>query len=82
MVSVLVSSAVDRGFEPRTGQTKEYNIGICCFSAKHDILPRAVARGTMKALSDNPWWKQYKYITVAFIYRFCIWVIISERINY
>jgi hypothetical protein len=35
MVSVLDSSAVDRGFEPRSGQTKDYNIGICCFSAKH-----------------------------------------------
>ena len=34
MVSMLVSSAVDRGFEPRSGQTKDYNIGICCFFAK------------------------------------------------
>jgi hypothetical protein len=34
MVSVLVSNAVDRGFEPRSGQNKEYAIGICCFSAK------------------------------------------------
>ena len=28
MVSVLASSAVDRGFEPRMGQTKDYKIGI------------------------------------------------------
>ena len=35
MVCVLASSAVDRGFEPRSGQTKDYKIGICCFSAKH-----------------------------------------------
>jgi hypothetical protein len=40
MVSVLVSSAVDRGFEPRSGQTKDYKIGICCFSAKHAALRR------------------------------------------
>jgi hypothetical protein len=33
MVSVLVSSAVDRGFEPRSGQTKDYNIDVCYFSA-------------------------------------------------
>ena len=26
-------SAVDRGFKPRSGQTKDYKIGICCFSA-------------------------------------------------
>jgi hypothetical protein len=33
MVSVLVSSAVDRGFESRSGQIKDYTIGIYCFSA-------------------------------------------------
>jgi hypothetical protein len=33
MVSVLALSAVDRGVEPRLGQTKDYKIGICCFSA-------------------------------------------------
>ena len=40
MVSVLASSAVDRGLEPRSGQTKDYEIGICCFSAKHAALRR------------------------------------------
>ena len=38
MVSVLTLSAVDRGFEPLFGQTKDYEIGICCFSAKHKAL--------------------------------------------
>ena len=33
MVSVL-ASAVNRGFEPRSGQTKDCTIGMCCFSAK------------------------------------------------
>jgi hypothetical protein len=33
MVSMLALSAVDRGFEPGSGQTKDYKIGICCFSA-------------------------------------------------
>jgi hypothetical protein len=40
MVSVLASSAVDRGLEPRSDQTKDYKIGICCFSAKHAALRR------------------------------------------
>ena len=40
MVSVLASSAVDREFEPRLGQTKDYKIGIRCFSAKHAALRR------------------------------------------
>ena len=40
MVSVLASSAVDRGFEPRSGQTKNNDIGIYYFSAKHVSLRR------------------------------------------
>ena len=38
MVNVLASSAVDRGFEPGSGQTKDYKIGIYCFSGKHAAL--------------------------------------------
>jgi hypothetical protein len=40
MVSVLASSAADRGLEDRLGQTKDYKIGICCFSTKHAALRR------------------------------------------
>ena len=40
MVSVFTSSSIDRGFEPRSDQTKYYKIGICCFSAKHVALRR------------------------------------------
>jgi hypothetical protein len=40
MARVLASSVVDRGFEPRSGQTKDNKIGICCFSAKHVALKR------------------------------------------
>ena len=40
MVSVLASREVDRGFDPRSGQTKDCKIGICCFSAKHAALRR------------------------------------------
>jgi hypothetical protein len=38
MVSVLASSAVGRGFEPRSDQTKDYTIGMCCFCVKHTAL--------------------------------------------
>ena len=44
---MLALSAVDRGFEPRAGgfepragKTKDYEIGICCFSVKHAALRR------------------------------------------
>ena len=40
MVSVLTSSAVDRWFDPGSGQTKDYKIGICCFSTKQAALRR------------------------------------------
>ena len=40
MVSVLASSAIYCGYEPRSCQTKEYTIGICCFSAKNAPLRR------------------------------------------
>ena len=38
MVSVVALSAADRVFNARSGQTKDYDIGICCFSAKHAAL--------------------------------------------
>ena len=44
MVSMLASSAVDRGFEPRLGQTTDYKIVIYCFSAKHAALRRQKKR--------------------------------------
>jgi hypothetical protein len=40
MVSILTSSVVDCVFEPRSGQSKDYNIGICYFSAKHAAKER------------------------------------------
>ena len=40
IVSVFASSGVDLGFEPWSGQTKDYKIGICCFSTKHTALRR------------------------------------------
>jgi hypothetical protein len=40
MYSVFVSKTVDHGFELRSGQTKDYEIDMCCFSAKHAPLRR------------------------------------------
>ena len=40
IVSVLASGAVDRGFEPRTNQAKDYEIGMCCFPDKYTVLRR------------------------------------------
>ena len=38
MVGLLVLSALDCGFEHRSGQTKDNKIDICCISAKHTAL--------------------------------------------
>jgi hypothetical protein len=40
MVNVLASGVADRGFEPWPGQTKDYTICICCFSAKSCKSPK------------------------------------------
>ena len=41
MVSMLALNMVDRGFESQLGQTNDYKIGICSFSAiKHAALRR------------------------------------------
>ena len=53
MVSVLVSSVVDRGFEPRSGQTKDYKIGIFCFSAKHAALYCVLSNAVCLAEKQN-----------------------------
>jgi hypothetical protein len=37
---LFASSAVDFGFEPRSDQTKDYKIGMCCFSAEHVAFRR------------------------------------------
>ena len=52
MVSVLASSAVDHGFEHRSGHTKDYKIGICCFSAMHVELRRK-NKGWSTRYQDN-----------------------------
>jgi hypothetical protein len=55
MVSVFASSLVDRGFEPRLGQTKDYKIGICCFFAKHAALRRK-RKDWLAWNQDNVFW--------------------------
>jgi hypothetical protein len=56
MVSVLDSSTVDREFESRSGQTKNYNIGICCFSAKYAALRRKWKDGLVRNQDNVSEW--------------------------
>ena len=38
--ALLASSVVERVFEPRSSETKDFEVGICCFSAKDAALMR------------------------------------------
>ena len=38
MDGVSATSAVDHGLSPLSGETKDYKIVICCFSAKNTVL--------------------------------------------
>jgi len=44
-------SAVGRGFEHRSDQSKDYKIGICCFYAKHAAL-RSKSKGWLAPKSE------------------------------
>ena len=50
MVSVLAPSVVDRRLEPQSGQTKDCNIDIYGFSAKHAALRRKSKDWTVSCL--------------------------------
>jgi branched-subunit amino acid transport protein len=52
MVSVLAAIVVDRGFEPRSGQIKDYNIGICCYPTVHAAL-RSKSKDWLVLNQDN-----------------------------
>ena len=52
MASVLVSNAVDLGFESRSGKTSDYKIGICCFSHKHTVF-RSKSKNRLARNQDN-----------------------------
>jgi hypothetical protein len=60
MVSVLASSAVDRGLELRSGETQDYKIGICCFSDKYTELSIMCMSGTSCLSAD--YWLFFSYI--------------------
>jgi hypothetical protein len=52
MVSVLIWSAVDCGFEHQLGKTKDYKIGICCLSTNHKAL-RCKSKDRLARKLDN-----------------------------
>jgi hypothetical protein len=54
MVSVLATSAIDREFDSRSDQTKDYVIGICCFFVKNTTLSDKVCQW-LRQVGGFPW---------------------------
>ena len=51
--SYISMIAVAKGFEARSGQTKDYKIGICCFSTKHAVLRNIKSKDWLARNQDN-----------------------------
>ena len=56
MVSVFTLSVVNRGLGPKSGQTKDYKIGICSISAKHAALRRKNKEGLARNRDNVSEW--------------------------
>jgi hypothetical protein len=56
MISRLASRALDRGLESQSGQTKDYQICICCFSAKLAAVRRKSKTGLARNQDDVSEW--------------------------
>ena len=67
MVSVLTSSVVDRGFKPRSGQTKDYKISICCFTAKQAAL-RSKSKDWLARNNVSEWSDMSTVVSVSQLY--------------
>jgi hypothetical protein len=50
-------SVIDRGFEPRSGQIKYYEIGICFFPAKYALV-RIMCPSGETCLSADCWFSE------------------------
>jgi hypothetical protein len=47
---------IDRGFESRSCQTKDYKSGICCFSDKHAVLKIKSKHGMARNQDNASMW--------------------------
>ena len=52
MVNVIDLCAADHGFEPRSGQTRDYKISTCCYPTNH-ALSNINSKGWLTRNRDN-----------------------------
>ena len=72
MVSVLASSANDRGIEPWLDPTEDYEIGIYCFSAKHAAFKEKEQTGWLGIGIMCPKWgdmSTHGLVSVSYLYK-------------
>jgi hypothetical protein len=62
MIRVFSSSAVNRGFDPKLGQMKDYNISIYCFSAKYAALSRKSKDGLPRNQENVSEWNDMYFL--------------------
>ena len=67
MVTMITLSAVDFGFEPPSGQTKNYKTGICSFSAKQAALRRKSQGWLARNQGNGSEWGDLSIRTVVWV---------------
>jgi len=71
---MLTSSTIDCGLGPQSGQTKDYKISICCFSAKNVVLRRKstdwLAWNKDNVSSGN----ESVQVSIVCLYLYCSWI--------
>ena len=65
MVSLLIAKEVHHGFEPQSGQTKDYEIGICYFSLKQATLRSKSKNMLAKIWKNMSAWNVYSWTVVS-----------------
>jgi len=56
ILQIYKMASLKSEFEPRSWQTKDYKIGICCFSAKHAALSRKSKDGSARNQNNVSEW--------------------------
>ena len=69
-------------FEPRSGQTKDYKIGICCFSAKHTVLRRKSKGWLARNQAKVSEWSNMSTLGLLFQWARCIKIQLGVLIYY
>jgi predicted LPLAT superfamily acyltransferase len=80
MVSMLALSTLDHEFELRSGQNNDYEIDICCFSAKYAALRRKSKDWLARNQKHFPHWSDMSTCRLLFQWASAIKIQLSMMI--